>query len=79
MDGAPIVVHRPSATGGRRVSVRGQILGLAHSDRDLVVFLEAAGVLDPEQVLDDPLWVEWRGGGAHQWDAAWPGQSSPEV
>lgn len=43
--------------------MRGTILGLAYSDRDLVVFLEAAGVLDPEQVLDDPLWVEWRGPG----------------
>lgn len=28
--------------------------------------LEAAGVLDPETVMDDPLWVEWRGGCAHQ-------------
>ncbi|WTG02606.1 hypothetical protein OHA04_27430 [Streptomyces sp. NBC_01590] len=70
MDGAAIVVHRPSETGGRRVTVRGTILGLAYSDRDLVVFLEAAGVLDPEQVLDDPLWVEWRGAGPHQWDGA---------
>jgi hypothetical protein len=21
-------------------------------------------------LLDDPMWVEWRGGRAHQWDAA---------
>jgi hypothetical protein len=71
---APIVVHRLSATGGRRVTVRrggrDEILGLAHSDRDLIVFLEQAGILDPESLLDDPLWVEWRGGQAHQWDAA---------
>jgi hypothetical protein len=36
---APIVVHRPSPTGGRRVSMRrggrDEILGLAHSDHDL--------------------------------------------
>lgn len=70
MDGAAIVVHRPSVTGGRRVTVRGTILGLAYSDRDLVVFLEAAGVLDPELILDDPRWVEWRGGRAHEWTAA---------
>lgn len=70
MGAAPIVVHRPSTTGGRRVTVRGQILGLAHSDHDLVVFLEAAGLEDPDRVIDDPRWVEWRGGRAHEWDAA---------
>ncbi|MGW7197930.1 hypothetical protein [Streptomyces chryseus] len=74
MDGAPIVVHRPSASGGRRVSLhrhgRDEILGLAYSDHDLAVFLEAAGVLDPDAIMDNPLWVEWRGGRAHQWDAA---------
>lgn len=48
----PIVVHRPSPTGGRRVTVRGRIVGLAHSDPDLL--------------LDDPTWVEWRGGRAHE-------------
>lgn len=71
---APIVVHRVSATGGRRVTVRrggrDEILGLAHSDRDLIVLLEQAGILDPEPLLDDPTWIEWRGGRAHQWDAA---------
>lgn len=36
------------------------------SDHDLVVFLEGAGVADPEAVLDDPQWVEWRGGHAHE-------------
>lgn len=70
---APIVVHRLSPSGGRRVTVRrngrDEILGLAHSDRDLIVFLEQAGILDPEPLLDDPVWVEWRGEQAHQWDA----------
>lgn len=74
MEAAPIVVHRLSPAGGRRVTVRkkgrNEILGLAHSDRDLIVFLEQAGILDPELILDDPHWVEWRGGRAHQWDAA---------
>ncbi|MFI6039145.1 hypothetical protein ACIBBD_34405 [Streptomyces sp. NPDC051315] len=71
---APIVVHRPSPSGGRRVTahVHGhdEILGTAYSDHDLIVFLEAAGVGDSERVMDDPEWVEWRGGRAHQWSAA---------
>ncbi|MFB7778144.1 hypothetical protein [Streptomyces bauhiniae] len=71
MDDAPVVVHRPSKTGGRRVGVRREgfeeFLGTAYSDHDVVVFLEAAGVTDPETVLDDPLWVEWSGEPAHQW------------
>jgi hypothetical protein len=67
MAGAPIVVHRPSPTGGRRVIIRDVIVGLAHSDHDLVVFLEAAGLTDPDQLLDDDRWVEWRGGGPHDW------------
>lgn len=67
---APIVVHRPSPTGGRRVTVGDEILGLAHSDRDVLEFLRRAGLPDAEELLDDPQWVEWRGGRAHQWDAA---------
>lgn len=47
-----------------------EILGVAYSDRDLAVFLDRAGVPDPETAIDDPAWVEWRGGLAHQWDAA---------
>ncbi|MGA4863695.1 hypothetical protein ACPB9J_13730 [Streptomyces lavendulocolor] len=74
MGSAPVVVHRPSQSGGRRVTLhrhgRDEILSLAHSDHDLVVFLEAAGVIDPDRVLDDPRWVEWRGGRPHQWSAA---------
>lgn len=74
MGSAPIVVHRPSPSGGRRVTVnrhgRDEILGLAHSDHDLVVFLENAGIIDPDRVLDDPRWVEWRQGSAHEWHAA---------
>ncbi|MFD7713523.1 hypothetical protein ACFV6E_30605 [Streptomyces sp. NPDC059785] len=74
MANAVIVVHRPSDTGGRRVSVhragRDEDLGLAHSDHDLIVFLEAAGLPDPDALLDDPAWVEWRGGAPHHWDGA---------
>ncbi|MGW3862220.1 hypothetical protein ACWEDZ_12085 [Streptomyces sp. NPDC005047] len=74
MSGAPIVVHRPSLTGGRRVSVhrwgRDETLGIAYSDHDLVLFLETAGIADPEAVLDDARRVEWRDGPAHDFSAA---------
>ncbi|MFB7191398.1 hypothetical protein ACFCZT_40275 [Streptomyces sp. NPDC056230] len=74
MTSAPIVVHRPSTSGGQRVTVRrggrDEFLGTAYSDHDLVVFLEGAGVADPEAILDDPQWVEWRGGHAHEFHAA---------
>ncbi|MFB6573030.1 hypothetical protein [Streptomyces noursei] len=66
---APIVVHRPSATGGRRVTARGEILGLAYSDADAIEFLRRAGIDDPTSILDDPRWVEWRGGQPHDWGA----------
>lgn len=49
---------------------RVQILGLAHSDHEVIVFLEGAGLDDPERILDDPEWVEWRGGRAHRYEAA---------
>lgn len=64
---APIVVHPPSPSGGRRVTADGRILGLAHDTRDLLEFLRRAG-LDPEQVrLDDPELIEWRGGDRDRW------------
>ncbi|MEV5546595.1 hypothetical protein AB0L35_10800 [Streptomyces sp. NPDC052309] len=47
-----------------------EILGTAHSEHDLLVFLEGAGIADPEAILDDLRWVEWRGGPAHQYSAA---------
>ncbi|WP_138958994.1 hypothetical protein [Streptomyces sp. YIM 121038] len=70
MGPAPIVVHHPSPSGGRRVTARDEILGLAHSDRDVIEFLRRAGLPDPEGLLDDPRWVEWRGGQPHEYDAA---------
>ena len=74
MSSAPIVVNRPSLSGGRSVTVHShgqdEILGTAYSDHDLVVFLEGAGVVEPEAILDDPQWVEWRGGPAHDFSAA---------
>ncbi|GHE98418.1 hypothetical protein GCM10017776_14270 [Streptomyces griseoluteus] len=49
---------------------RNEILGTAYSDHDLVVFLEGTGVVKPDALLDDPQWVEWRGGHAHEFPAA---------
>ncbi|MEV5142571.1 hypothetical protein AB0K71_17685 [Streptomyces syringium] len=73
MTSAPIVRAPASLLGSRRVTVhssRNEILGTAYSDHDLVVFLEGAGVAEPETVLDDPQWVEWRGGHVHEFHAA---------
>jgi hypothetical protein len=44
---------------------RDEILGTAYSDHDL-----GAGLQDPDSLLDDDRWIEWRGGRAHQWSAA---------
>ncbi|UGY93243.1 hypothetical protein [Streptomyces gobiensis] len=61
---APIIVHPPSPSGGRRVTTRaGEILGLAHSQHDLLEFLRRAGLSEDDAALDDPELVEWRGGG----------------
>ncbi|OEJ61089.1 hypothetical protein BGM19_26820 [Streptomyces agglomeratus] len=63
MTSAHLVVHRPSISGGRRLTAhrhgRDETLGTAYSDHDLVVLLEAAGVDQPDTVMDDPHWVEW--------------------
>lgn len=67
---APIIIHRPSPTGGRRVTIRDQIAGLAYDDHDVVEFLRRAGLPDADNLLDQPDWVEWRGGRAHQYAAA---------
>ncbi|MEU3464800.1 hypothetical protein ABZ721_33235 [Streptomyces sp. NPDC006733] len=74
MASAPIVVHRLSPSGGRHVTARAgdveQILGVAYNDRDVLEFLRRVGIEDPEPLLDQPLWVEWRGGRPHQWATA---------
>ncbi|MFF3904370.1 hypothetical protein [[Kitasatospora] papulosa] len=63
----PIVIHRPSPTGARRVTFCGRIAGLAWDDHDAVEFLRQAGLPDAEQLLDRN---GWRGGRAHQYAAA---------
>ncbi|MFE7772937.1 hypothetical protein ACFU5O_03370 [Streptomyces sp. NPDC057445] len=68
MSRVPIVVHRISPSGGRRITVRNQIIGLARSDRDLLELLRRAGLPGAEALIDDPTWIEWVGGQAHQYD-----------
>ncbi|WP_275466282.1 hypothetical protein [Streptomyces noursei] len=63
----PVVVHPPTPSGGRRVTVDAEILGMAYGLADVVEFLRRAGA-DPDEVrLDDPARIEWRGGGPDIW------------
>ncbi|MFF3202794.1 hypothetical protein [Streptomyces sp. NPDC002962] len=62
-----MVVHPPSPTGGRRVRVDGEMLGLAHSLVDVAEFLRRAGLeIDPAEVTGSP-WIDWRGAGPEHW------------
>ncbi|WP_039631333.1 hypothetical protein [Streptomyces sp. 769] len=67
MGSAPIVVHRLSPSGGRRVTIRDAIVGVAYRDGDVEEFLRVAGLGDTEDLLDDDRWVEWRGDAPHEW------------
>ncbi|MFF4369655.1 hypothetical protein [Streptomyces sp. NPDC001594] len=62
-----IVIGKPSPTGGRRVRVDGEILGLAHGVSDVLEFLRRAGLeWDEADLLSSGL-VEWKGGGPTEW------------
>ncbi|MGP3683147.1 hypothetical protein ACTVZO_00155 [Streptomyces sp. IBSNAI002] len=66
-DNARITIHPPDAQGGRHVRAHGTSLGRAYGPADVHEFLRRAG-LDPDVVrLDDPLLIEWRGGGPAVW------------
>ncbi|WP_329338562.1 hypothetical protein OG866_27025 [Streptomyces sp. NBC_00663] len=63
----PVTVQPPSPTGGRRVRVDGEILGLAHNVADVAEFLRRAGLdIEPEDVTASPL-IDWRGVGPEHW------------
>ncbi|MGW8779771.1 hypothetical protein ACWGNM_17155 [Streptomyces sp. NPDC055796] len=68
MNPAPhVIIYPPDNQGGRRVRCDGEILGRALGPGDLLEFLRRVG-LDPDDVrLDDPLLIEWRGGGPDVW------------
>ncbi|KPI06100.1 hypothetical protein ACFZDP_31130 [Streptomyces mirabilis] len=63
-------MHRPLKAGGRPVIVRSEVVGLAQSDHEVVEFPRRAVLAFGEDVLDDPVWVEWRGGRAHEYGTA---------
>ena len=67
MSGPPVIVYPPSPTGGRRVRVDGEILGLAHSLRDVAEFLRRAGLDADEYEVARSELIEWRGGGPYVW------------
>ncbi|WP_052864246.1 hypothetical protein [Streptomyces niger] len=63
----PVIVYPPAA-GGRRVTIHGQIVGLAHGRGDVAEFLRRAGVSDAAEIpLGDPALIEWRGGDLDHW------------
>ncbi|OMI41387.1 hypothetical protein [Streptomyces sparsogenes] len=64
----PVIIHPPSPSGGRRVTIRGETAGLAHGPADLLEFLRRAGAEDV--ALDDPELIEWRGDGPEIWAAS---------
>ncbi|MFK8905937.1 hypothetical protein [Streptomyces sp. YS-3] len=70
MTGPPIVVHRPLARGGRRVTVLGQDIGVVRSDRDLVEFLRQTGIEETDaeaMVGGGSPEIEWLGAPAHEY------------
>lgn len=75
MEHAPILVHRISPTGGRRVVIRihgvDTVLGVAYSDRDLVEFLRRIDLPDPEELVHgDSSAIAWQGGRPHVYTEA---------
>ncbi|WP_406502603.1 hypothetical protein [Streptomyces sp. NBC_01602] len=68
----PIVIYPPDESGGRRVRVDGEILGMAHSLRDVTEFPRRAGMDDitEEDVILSGM-IDWRGGGPNLWPAPW--------
>ncbi|MER7659974.1 MULTISPECIES: hypothetical protein [unclassified Streptomyces] len=64
----PVIVHPPSPSGGRRVTIHGQIAGLAHGRGDLAELLrKELGRQDEVIDLSDSDLIEWRGGGVDDW------------
>ncbi|WSM02110.1 hypothetical protein OG957_37130 [Streptomyces sp. NBC_01718] len=44
------------------VTINDEIVGLVYNDQGLVELLRRAGLYDAEHCLEDPHWIEWRGG-----------------
>ncbi|MEU6373951.1 hypothetical protein [Streptomyces sp. NPDC046909] len=64
-----VIVYPPDEEGGRRVRVDGTILGRAFRLRDVVAFLETAGLQGIDELdVAGAGWIEWRGGGPGTWE-----------
>ncbi len=61
-----VVIEPPASTGGRRVRVGREILGLAYDVADLLEFCRRAG-LDPDALDLAGDLFEWHGGGPDAW------------
>jgi hypothetical protein len=63
-----VIVYPPDEDGGRRVRVDGTILGRAFRLRDVVAFLETAGLRGVDELdVAGMAGIEWRGGGPDSW------------
>jgi hypothetical protein len=60
----PVVVH-PLMEGMRLVKIHGESVGKARRMEDLEEFMRRAGMGDVD--MDNPTFVEWRGGGSGVW------------
>ncbi|MFE6840442.1 hypothetical protein ACFVFI_37180 [Streptomyces sp. NPDC057705] len=74
MEHAPILVHRISPSGGRRVVIRVRgvdtVLGVAHSDADLIEFLRRIDLPDADDLVrGDSEAIAWQGGRPHVYEA----------
>ncbi|MFJ3834468.1 hypothetical protein ACIPY6_03005 [Streptomyces sp. NPDC090054] len=73
MERAPIVVHRISPSGGRRVTIRVRgadtVLGVAYTDRDVIEFLRRLEVPEPDDLVlgNSPL-VQWQDDDPHVYE-----------
>lgn len=71
MSDRSVVVHPPSPTGGRRVTVDATILGVAYRLSDVVEFLRAAGLEDVDDLtVRTSGLITWKGGGPDVWPPA---------
>ncbi|MET7636027.1 hypothetical protein [Streptomyces sp. NPDC005078] len=74
---APIVIHAITLTGVRVVTINEELAAIVYSDDDLIEILRRAGIQEAECCLDDPNWIEWRGGRAHHYESADSGSPPP--
>ncbi|MER8030677.1 hypothetical protein ABTZ78_17160 [Streptomyces bauhiniae] len=63
-----VIVGPPDAAAGRNVRIGDQFVGRAFALRDLVAFMQEAGLHDWDEldVVRSDL-IEWRGGGPEVW------------